>query len=406
MEDIINTNTFIQHLVYFIKIGIYINKGTDKDALLERCIKLYNKYKSIEASNEYDSTEKDRDTTAIPTVTTDDKEKNDAFMRKCIKRLNLILKVNVDGTPVDITNKENQLRMVFLKEHPSLGNDDMCSMIEHATKYNINIISEVPLMFILRESKYRELLWQYTRSLFYISQILISKVDANADCTNATVIEKKKVMEKSVINLEVILGSIADIEEEIKLNQKLAVDKFLNSKLIKTGINENKINDAKHEVREIFNKRGLGNDASMNKMIDSISEKLTTADFSKGNFIENMFSIARNVAHELKDDLGSDPEKFQSKIGIITDIFKDTISDTSEQRSQVSPDLKNMFNQLIASSPMNADQGEMSQEEVSKCLESIIQSNGLNQDQFYNSIKDEQGDINIDKLEKMLAGMQ
>ena len=48
----INIGSFTKNLTYYIKLGIYINKGTDKDSTLERCIKLHNKYKTIEASPE------------------------------------------------------------------------------------------------------------------------------------------------------------------------------------------------------------------------------------------------------------------------------------------------------------------------------------------------------------------
>ena len=388
MEDIINIDTFNQHLTYYIKIGIYINKGTDKDAILERCIKLYNKYKTIEASKEVS-------------------DRNETFVRRCLKRLNLILKINTNGAPIDITNKQNQLKMAYFKGHPSLANDDMTSMIDYATKYNIMILSEIPLTFILRESKYQELLWQYTRSLFYISQILISKVDADADPNDEIIIAKQKVMDEAIDKLETILVSISETEEKIKLNQVLSLDKFLNTKLVKTGINENNINDAKQEVKEIFIKKGLGQDDTMTNLIDKISSELTKVDLSKGNIIQSMLGIAQNVAQDMRGDLENNPERFQNTIGAITEVFQDAMEDTSKNGETVPPELKNMFNQILAVSPLghNNNGKELTEEEIAKSLDPIIQANGLNREQFYESIKNNNGEIDVSKLEGLLMNL-
>jgi hypothetical protein len=384
MEDIINIGTFIQHLTYYIKIGIYINKGTDKDIILEKCIKLYNKYKTIEIAKKIS-------------------ENDETLIRKCLKRLNLILKVDNNGVPIDITNKENQLRMIFLDGHSSLADNDMHSMINHATKYNISVLSEIPLTFILRESKYQELLWQYTRSLFYISQILISKVDPNINPNEKNITTKQKVSEYAINKLETILVSISETEEKIKLDQIMTLDKFLNTKLIK-GINENNVNEARQEVKEIFIKKGLDQDNSMTKMIDSISNKLTSMDLSQGNIIQSMFSIAENVANEMKGDLENNPEKFQSTIGTITEVFQEAMNDTSKNGNEFPSELKNMFNQILSVSPIgkNNIEKEPTEEEIVKNLESIIQANGLNREHFYESIKDSTGEIDVSKLESLL----
>ena len=328
MGDIINIGTFIQQLTYYVKIGIYINKGTDKDAILERCIKLYNKYKIIEASTE---------------ITDED----EIFVRKCLKRLNLILKVDSNGNPVDIRNKENQIKIIYLEGHPSILNNNMAEMIEYANKYNIAILTEIPLTFILRESKYQELLWQYTRSLFYISQLIISKIDQESN--EKTINAKKKVYDNAAEQLEPILTSISEIEEKIKLDQILTLDKFLNTKLVKTGINEKNVNEARQEVKEIFMKKGLGADDSMGKMIDSISDKLTTIDLSKGNIIQNMFGIAQNVAQEMRGDLeNAYHEKFPGRmrnVNIENSLLQKEMTHIPGQRGTTGKEI-NRFEQL------------------------------------------------------------
>ncbi len=76
------------------------------------------------------------------------------------------------------------------------------------------------------------------------------------------------------------------------MNHLMAIDVFLNNKLTKTGINDKNINEARNEVKEIFEKKGMGNDTPMGKMIDSISDKLGNLDLSGGNLFQNMFSYS------------------------------------------------------------------------------------------------------------------
>lgn len=380
MENIINIGTFIQHLTYYIKIAIYINKGTDKDIILEKCIKLYNKYKTIEA---------------MAKIT----EEEETIVRRCLKRLNLILKIDDNGNPIDIRNKSNQLRMVYFYPHPSLANNNLESMISYANDNNINIMPDIPLTFILRDSKYKELLWQYTRSLFYISQLLLSKCDAEK-----MDLERKNIFDDAAEKLEEILILIMQIDEKIKVNEVMKLDKFLNNKLVKTGITDKNVNEAREEVKEIFIKKGLGEDNSMSKMIDSISDKLTSIDLSGGNIIQSMLGIAQNVAQEMSGDMQNNPEKFQSTIGAITEVFQDAMNESAENGNEMPDDIKNLFNTVLAAAPTGSD--EISSEEIAKNLETIIAANGLDKNQFYQSIQGIDGEIDITKLEECLGKLQ
>ena len=383
MENVINIGTFIEQLTYYIKVTIYINKGTDKDKILERSIKLYNKLKTIEASKEINDSDQ-------------------AYIRKCLKRLNLVLKMDSNNNPVNIRDKENQLKMVYLSPHCSLENDNMQYMIEYSETNNIDILPQIPLIFVLRESKYQELLWQYTRSLFYISQLLISNVNPDSDPNNNLIIAKQKVFDDSAEKLEKILVTISDIEEKIKLNQIMTLDKFLNSKLIKTGINEKNVNEAREEVKQIFQKKGLSNDNSMSKMIDSISNRLTDIDLSKDNILQSMFGIAQSVAQEMRGDLEKNPEQFHNTLGAITDVFKEAMDDSSKNGEEVPSELKNIFNTIITTKP-GSDQSQPNEEEITKSLEGIISANGLDRNEFYSSINGNNGEIDLTKLESLLG---
>lgn len=385
MDDVIKYDTFIQQLTYYLKVAIYINKGTDNEALLEKCIKMYNKYKTIESMEEMD-------------------EENIGFIRKCLKRLNLVLKIDPSGSPVDIGNKENQLRMIQLQEHSSLSENNLESMLQYAHKNNINILAGIPLMFILRESKYQQLLWQYTRSLFYISQLMITKTDPGTKMDKNSIL-KQKIFEDSLEKLESILANISEIEEEININKLLAVDNFLNVKLVKAGINKDKVSEASQEVKEMFKKKGLGENNSMTKLIDSISGKLANIDLSKGNILQNMFGIAQNVAMEMREDIGNNPEKFQGTLGAITEVFREAI-DTPNAGNEVPAELKNMFNTILTAPELGGNGNGVSEEEIFKNLDGLIQTNGLDRDEFYKSIKGDNGQIDITKLGDTLTTMK
>ncbi|ANB50533.1 hypothetical protein [Powai lake megavirus] len=380
----INIGMFIQHLTYYLKISIYINKGTTKDSTLEKCINVYNKLKEIESSKE---------------ISSDD----ETYIRRCLKRLNLVLKVDDQDKPIDIRVKENQLKMTYFSGHSSLYDNNLESMILHATKYDIKILSDVPIIFILRESKYRELLWQYTRSLFYISQMIITKTDPNAELT-AINASKKKIFDESAIYLENILIEIENIEEKIEMGKLMAADKFLSSKLKEGGITNDKVNEATQEVKEIFSKKGLGQDNTMSRMIDSISSKLNSANLSGENAIQSIFGIAQNVANELRGDLEQDPDSFKRTLGAVTEIFQETIQDPTGEKN-IPKELKTMIDTFIpALNPGSKTDGNLSDETI-RGLEDIIKTNNLDRDDFFNSIRSGSGDIDASKLENVLSGL-
>lgn len=320
MEDIVNIRTFVSQLSSYIKICIYANKGTENDNMLNKNIRLYNKYKLMD----------------VPEMQSAD----ETFIKKCMVRLNLILKIDKDKNPIDIKVKENQLQLINLDGHDSLANNKINDMIEHATKHNIDILSGVPLTFYLIKGPYQTLLWQYTRSLYYMSQIYFTMNNAN----NAT---KKQIFDDASEKIIEILSMIEQLEDENKVKQLLALDVFLNNKLVKSGITESNIHGAKDEVKELFAKKGLGNNTAMSKMIDSISEKLSTIDLSNGNIMQCMFGIAQNVAEELRGDMENDPEALQNTFGAITEVFQDAMSNSAANGDEIPAELSGMMNNIL-----------------------------------------------------------
>ena len=333
MEGLITNTNFLEYLTYFIKLGIYINKGTDNNTMLEKCVKLYNKYKMIETKKDLSKEEEE-------------------FIRKTVKRFNLILKVTDDLKPVNIKEKSNQLKILNFKGQPALYTDNLTEMIDYTNQHNIDILTDIPLFFMIRESKYQDLMWLYCRALFFMSQMLVCYTSNQSDPRYAL---KKDIYDESLKQIEKILTEITDLDEKIKVNNAMLLDTYLSSKLIKSGIDSKKISDAKNEVKAIFNKKGIKTDGTMHKMIDSISDKITQLDLTQGNIVQSMFDVAQNVASEIRSDIESDPEQFKQTLGAITEIFQETMSDTSGN-SDIPPELKDIFNTVVSASSELAKQ--------------------------------------------------
>jgi hypothetical protein len=362
---------FIQQLTHYVRLGIYINKGTDNDTVLDKCIQLYNQHKKIEQCGEMSN-------------------EDESCIRRVLKRYNLSLKIDDDGNPIDIRKKKNQIGMFYLKPHHSLDDDDLDSMIDYCRNNNISVLSNIPLLFILRDSKYQLLLWQYTRSLFYMSQLLCPKTNLN----NAS-ISKEQILDDAMKKLEDILVRISEMEDETEIHRILSLDTFLKNKLINIDTSL-----AGAEVKDLLSRKGFGSDKSMNRIVDLISDKLSVTDLSKGNCIQNILGIANNVANEIKDDL--DPNKFQDIWHSITDIFKETVNDPSTG-DKIPPHLKNIFNNLMANQDNINKPADM--DEVYSNLDSVINEHGLNRDDFFSAIHNEDGGINLSKLEDMLSNI-
>jgi hypothetical protein len=303
MESLVSASTFVKNLSYFLKLSVYINKGTDRDDILEKCIKYHNYFAKIEVSK---------------TLT----QKQEMLVRKILKRVNLMLKVDSDGKPLDISDKSVQLIMLQSPEHESLRTNDCSSMYRHSMDNEIMFIAGIPLSFLLKEGNFQNIMWQYLRTLFYISQAIFSRDSM------------PELYKSSLDNLEDSLLYIDKLDDEIMLDSEIADDSFLNSKLIKTNVrNDSKdsINDACNEVLETFNKKGMGNNPMLNKMINSISGQLSNVNFTEGNFMESMFSIAQNTAVDISNDYKNDPDGIRNTLNSFVEVFEETMSNTGGQ---------------------------------------------------------------------------
>uniref|UniRef100_A0A6C0C908 Uncharacterized protein n=1 Tax=viral metagenome TaxID=1070528 RepID=A0A6C0C908_9ZZZZ len=321
MENIINIRAFVDQLSTYFKICILANKGTRHDVMLERTIQLCNKIQKI---------------AGIDQITSED----ELFIRKTLKRFNLVLKLDGNNNPVNLKDKENQYKLLSLREHSSLCNNNMNDMLAHISQHKICTFPNITLSFFLTENKYSELLWDHTRLIFYMTQFLLAK-NHNSDP------EKEQVFTIASKFIEETLTVIADKEAENNINKMMSLDNFLNNKIVKSGINANNVGDATKEVKGIFSKKGLDGNNSMFKMIDLIGQKLESEDLTGGNIMQTMLGIAQNVAEELRGDLENDPAAFQSAIGAITEVFEDTMNNTTNENGEVPPEIKGMMGSLL-----------------------------------------------------------
>lgn len=367
MDNIFNIKFFLDQLSYYLKIGLYVNKGIDDNELLERCIKIYNKIKKLEYDDEINET-------------------NDVFIRKILKRLNLILKTD-NNKSINILDKNYQLKIFELQPHSSIIDDDFQKMIDYAKNNNINILTNIPLLFILRESKYQQLLWQYTRYLFYISQVILSK-------QNNTQI-KEKVFNDSIEKIEEILLKIKNLEETININKILEADSYLNSKLTKSKMSEKNINEARNGVKNLLSEKGLSNDKTMDKIIESITNKIPTMDLSKGNIIKNMFEIAQNVSEEVKGDM--DNVNIGDTLNKVMNIFHESIN--NDKTNDIPLELKNVIGNL------NNMQQNSPDENIKNQLEKLIDDNGLDKNIINNGIKDG-SKLDINKIQSYVNNLK
>lgn len=385
MENIINTNIFIDYLVFYLKIVMHTHKGTEHLDILETCVKTCNKFKQIQAVDKKD-------------------DSIHSFIRKCYKRINLVLKVNDDSTAVNLRDNQNQLRLPFLSAHEAIISDNVESMFEYSLENKIDIIVGVPLVFTIQESKHRELIWQYTRALFYISNYLTSRVNSILLPANRTEDEliaiRKSNIDEATKKLEVILTDIADIEEDCNINTILSTDKFLNAKIIKDN-NKNGINKAKFEVKKMFKKRGLTKNSVVNKMVDSITDKLQNIDFEKGNIVECVMGISQEITATMRPEIEKDKSCIGETVSAVVDIFREIVENPENDEEDIPADLKDMFKNIISILPDSNK--EMTDEDITSAMSVLAESKGINIETLIKESVGENGEVNIPSLQNLMG---
>jgi len=374
--SVVTFEVFLQYLTHFLRISIYINMGTEDYKMLERMIALHNKFKKIES----ECTEAD-----------------EKYVRLCLKRLNLVLKVDSHNKPLDLSDKSNQLSDVCLKlkPHPSIPNNKIDRMISYASNNKINILTSIPLTFILRTSPQQEMLWQYVRLLFYISQMIISNPDG--DESNEL---KNKVYDDSLVSMASLIEKIDQLEAELQTDRSMCRNEFLNNRLLKTEIKTEGVGVALEDIKGMFARRGLSSNPTMMKLLDKIFSQIPKINSEDGNLLENVKDIAESVARDLMPELEKNPEDIQEIINTLPSIVTDLLNHESlAQAENLPPELRGaleMMKNMLGGEMIQTDGGN---DQIIHALEDFAMSNGINPDNFFDAIMTPEGHINQERLQ-------
>jgi len=350
--------------------------GTEDYKMLERMIALHNKFKKIES----ECTEAD-----------------EKYVRLCLKRLNLVLKVDSYNKPLDLSDKSNQLSDVCLKlnPHPSIVNNKIDRMISYASNNKINILTSIPLTFILRTSPQQEMLWQYVRLLFYISQMIISNPDG--DESNEL---KNKVYDDSLVSMASLIEKIDQLEAELQTDRSMCRNEFLNNRLLKTEIKTEGVGVALEDIKGMFARRGLSSNPTMMKLLDKIFSQIPKINSEDGNLLENVKDIAESVARDLMPELEKNPEDIQEIINTLPSIVTDLLNHESlAQAENLPPELRGaleMMKNMLGGEMIQTDGGN---DQIIHALEDFAMSNGINPDNFFDAIMTPEGHINQERLQ-------
>ena len=377
--DIITIKLFLEYLTYFLKLSVHVNKGIDNERVLNKLILLYNKFKVIESAKEH----------------SDSDEKS---VRIVLKRLNLSLKVTKKNNPIDINDKSNQTKILSLKEHPAIMNDNLDAMITYANNNKTEILQGIPLWLVIREGKYQRLLWQYVRILFLISQMIIANPYGPEKDTLKT-----KVYDDSLVVFANVLEKIESLESSLKTDQILELDDFCKIKLVK--VESEDVGIAMEEIQSIFEKRGLAKNRTMRKLMDKITSKIPQVTTADGNIASNIIGIGKSVADEIIPELQDNPDDVREILEVLPEIFSDLLShealqDTSKMPKELRSALE-MVKGLIGNNAYSKD-NESGGESIMLALEDFAKANGISKDEFFKMIIDDNGVISHTKLEQTI----
>lgn len=223
-------------------------------------------------------------------------ETDEGYIRRAIKRFNLLLKVDDDGNRVDISNKDNQLKIATLDHNSALSSMDPGKFFTDCG--DIELFSGLPVRIIMEsETDYKS--FGFIVNTFLITEIILLRCDSSHP-------EYEMRMERISNARRIILNTG---------NENLAL---IEKAMGEINAEPNNINEAVESTKKMFSDAGL---ESCNKLVESIGSKLSNLP-ADGNFMSNVMTIASEVALQNGDaltELIQEPDKLH---GIINSIMK------------------------------------------------------------------------------------
>lgn len=324
MEELITTALFTESLCQLLKIVVHTNMGTNRDDLLTKCVQTINKF------------------------TDTSKESSEADIRKCLKRFNLSLKTD-NGEPISLKNKNAQSKILDYLPHKSISNNDFDEFIEYASKHNSHIISGIPVTFMLNNKKDNcELIWEYIRYLFYMSEVIMYKSIDN----------KNKLLTVNATNAQNILINIAKIESNII--SEIESNEFINISCVKKNNSTSIVNQV---LGSGFPDIGLLTNVlkteEFTQHYDKLKDVLAEHDIDK---TDPLLSLMDDVLTSFKDIEPNSPNT------IFTMISKITQHNMQGKQEQCKKSLNKLINVMVSKID---DNGDAESTEISKIIKSL-----------------------------------
>jgi hypothetical protein len=368
---------FVNQLLKFLKLVTFVNKGTINEDALSLTIKTYNRLKKIEVDL--------------------DAEASVSFIRKCVKRINMVLKIDTAGKPLDLKSQDHQQNLISFNGNPHIVSGHKQKYIAYVEKNcpEIQLLPSIPMSFILVNAKGKmdQVVWQYLRSLFHLTEMFLLPEELGKARDN-------------LMQLQKVINIIKDFEKDLRVDATLDSDYFLNTSLAKNTIEKIKMDDAKEKVKEMLEKKGVSANPSLDRMIDSITDKLGQKEM-KGNMMGNMFNIARDVANSMKSELDTNSANISDTIGGICGAFNQALKDDEEGTSSIPPELRHLFSKVVdhTQNPA-AGQNPMENPETMETIQQFIEKTGMSSAEFHAYTKSENGDsIDPQKIEQLIRSM-
>jgi hypothetical protein len=382
MSDPINRKAFLDRLTFSLKLSIHSNKGIENASLLERAVRTYNKYKKMETGDEMTDTHK-------------------VDLEKLIRRINLILKIDDDGRPVDISKRESQVHAVRYNANPILFSSDPYQAIESGI--NVDLLTGIPISFFFKDSPLISLTWNYIRATYFISQYIKTKGLTTVDNQHlARTGDSLTLSEAAEINLIDVLREIQRIKAGMgNVDKLLSGDSYLRNKLFNPkAVNKETIAEASSEMKRLFDKQNPEKSSIFHEMIDRVTSRIEDVQNSDGNMFQNMMAVAQDITREMSGKVQGQGS-FEEIIGTVKAVFQESVEQHKEEADSMPPELKSLVDKFTTGD-LNE---EITEDKLRETLNATSQFHGMTADvidQTIASAREPDGTLNDAAIGDML----
>lgn len=337
----ISIDNFITNLIELMKLGVHINHDKLADIEGASCIKFCKKLQGLNSSSSDDV----------------------KFIKVIIKRFNLLIKVDENGNPVDVNDKESQKNILNYKAPSSFYENDIEGITKTWKKHKNCIAKNIPLTLFLRDSPIRNYIWNVIKIVFYLSEGILSH-DKYED-----------VYSDAVNNINSIVDENNKFNELLDVNRAIATDKFLKEKL--SCISKDDTQSARNMLISDLESKGVILSPIIIKVIDMITDVIENGglDASGGDIMGKITNIAQGIARSLVDDGDNLSEGDVSGLMKVFEFFKNGSS------FGIPPELMSMMGSFMSmkeSPPENME--AMMNMNNSEIISMLSKCEGLNEE--------------------------